>query len=93
MDKPLKIFGVLAPTKEHKKMMTVYNACVDAGVDPPDSVLSYLKDRHDDFLVDITEKVTVEGGEFIIDLSDIPKGCKLIKISLVEQVIPDQESE
>lgn len=93
MDMLISIAGVVPADDEYKKMLQVYNTCLDAGVDIPNQVREYLnlgeeeEPDEDGCIIDIDDAIEEEGDidyedgcTYTIDIGKLPKNIKFIKI-------------
>lgn len=90
------IIGVVPKTEHYNKMLGVFNTCKEAGVEYPAEVRSFfnLDDHFDDYEpphagmeIGIPtnswgDEDSDEGATYEVDLSDLPKNVKAIRIKV-----------
>lgn len=82
------VLGIIDPDDKWEKMKTVYDSCIDAGVEPPDEVLDFFNSEPPDpkgVVITLKESEGVSKYKddmregFEVDLSEIPKQITTIR--------------
>lgn len=78
------VVGFIPPDETFRKMQAVWDACREAGIDPPREVLGFFGYREPDesgreVELDLREFASDMAGGYELDLETIPPGVKSIR--------------
>ena len=92
MSMSFHVFGIRPPDDKWRRMKRVYDACTDAGIDPPNEVLEFFGGESPDeagILIDLKRghpcvrqysnaEAAEEGVE--IDIDDLPENISMLRV-------------
>ena len=91
MGATLHIEGLCPPEVEWKKMKAVWDACEEAGIDPPKTVIDFFDGASPDpagVIMDLEDTPALEKYEdemvegYVIDLAKLPSHLTRIRVSI-----------
>lgn len=85
----LYVKGLKSSTEESRQLLAVWDACIVAGIDPPEEVVDFFGDEYPEDtgameVVDLdAEKSTTDmSNHLTVDLSRIPKGVTKVRFTV-----------